>query len=186
MGSVAQAIIAAAEAQGVDPNLALEVGIAESNLNPNVSDSPAGAIGLMQLMPATAAALGVNPRDPAQNIQGGVTYLAQLLAKYGSPDLALAAYNWGPNNLDAALAAYGSGWFAHAPTETQGYVNKILSAIETQYSASLSLAPTGSALSIPSAQQAGLAPSGGATPIWVEFAFAVGLIFMLSLILQES
>src|SRR5574337_1940204 len=81
----------------------------ESGGNPNAV-SPAGAIGPMQLMPATAASVGVqNIRDPQQNIAGGTAYLNQLLTKYhGNVQQALAAYNAGPTRVDQALA--GTGW----------------------------------------------------------------------------
>ena len=115
-----------ANRQGVDPSMALSVAQTESGIcqwapNGSVITSSAGALGVFQLMPATAAALGVDPTDVNQNIQGGITYLKQLFAKYGSWDQALAAYNWGPGNVDKAAAA-GTSW----PTEVYNYAAGII------------------------------------------------------------
>lgn len=108
----------AAQKYGVDPCLVRAVIHAESRWNP-AAVSPAGASGLMQLMPATAKSLGVTDIfDPSQNIDGGVRFLAGLLKKYGSVDVALAAYNFGPGNVDK-----GRSW----PKETRDYVASITS-----------------------------------------------------------
>jgi soluble lytic murein transglycosylase-like protein len=130
LGAVTQASMAALVQQaalqyGVSPALALAVATRESNLNP-AAVSPAGAIGVMQLMPATAAQLGVDPTNAAQNIDGGVRYLAQLLQEFSDPVSAIAAYNWGPGNVSQAQQVYGANWLAQAPAETQAYVQAIL------------------------------------------------------------
>jgi Transglycosylase SLT domain len=103
------------------PSLPLAVMQAESSGNPNAV-SPAGAIGLFQLMPATAASLGVNPSDPTANITGGLTYLQQLYNQFGNWNQALEAYNEGPGALQSQIAAgttpvsagYASGILAAA------------------------------------------------------------------------
>jgi len=129
MAATVQAqITSTANQYGVDPSLALQVASVESGFDNNAVSS-AGAIGIFQLMPATAAGLGVNPHDPVQNITGGVHYLAQLLSRYGSDaSKALAAFNWGPTNLDRAIAQYGVNWIAALPDETLNYLAKILGA----------------------------------------------------------
>lgn len=70
----------------------------ESNWNANAVSS-AGAVGLTQLLPSTAASLGVDPHDPLQNIAGGADYLASLFKQFGNWPDALAAYNIGPGNF---------------------------------------------------------------------------------------
>lgn len=94
-------IAAYAEEHDVRPDLVRAVIQAESGFNPSAR-SVKGAMGLMQLMPATAAELGVtDPFDPAQNIRGGVAYLKSLLVQYSqNEELALAAYNAGPTAVD--------------------------------------------------------------------------------------
>jgi soluble lytic murein transglycosylase-like protein len=99
--------------------------------------SPKGASGLMQLMPGTAKSLGVDPTDPQQNVEGGSRYLRELLDKYNSEELALAAYNWGPGNMDRAIrkvkaAGVKTTWAnllkeVKVPKETRQYVPKVLS-----------------------------------------------------------
>ena len=124
--SIPDLILAAARRYGVDPRLAVEVAIKESNLNPNTPPSSAGAIGIMQLMPATARSLGVNPYDLHENIEGGVRLLRQLLNRFGNIAHALGGYNWRPDRVANAVRQWGSAWLEHAPAETQDYVQTIL------------------------------------------------------------
>jgi len=102
----------------LDPDLVARVMRQESGANP-AAVSPAGAIGLMQLMPGTAKDLGVDPRDPRQNIHGGLTYLQQQMERFNDPALALAAYNAGPG----AVQKHGG---IPPFDETQKYVRAIL------------------------------------------------------------
>lgn len=88
-------IYASAKRHGVDPLLLEALIKHESGFNPNAV-SHCGAIGLTQLMPATAKALGVDPYDPIQNIEGGAIYLSRQLKQFKSKHKALAAYNAGP------------------------------------------------------------------------------------------
>lgn len=128
-GTVVDMITAAALRYGVDPNLAVAQARAESNLN-QAAISSAGAIGVFQLMPATAAWLGVDPYNLAQNIDGGVRYLSQLLKQFGGDvQKALAAYNWGPGNLAKSIARHGEDWIWNLPAETSAYIARITAAI---------------------------------------------------------
>ncbi|RPJ63808.1 MAG: hypothetical protein EHM24_23875 [Acidobacteria bacterium] len=79
----------------VEHRLVMAIIASESGGNPDAI-SPAGAIGLMQLMPETAERLGVDPWDPEQNVDGAVRYLAKQLSTFDSVDLSLVAYNAGP------------------------------------------------------------------------------------------
>jgi soluble lytic murein transglycosylase-like protein len=115
-----------ASAAGIDPNLAVGVATQESGLNPHAVNPSSGAIGMMQLMPGTAASLGVNPHDVMGNIQGGIRYLRDQLANFGDEAKALAAYNWGPQHVTQAVERWGAEWLSHAPSETQHYVKSIL------------------------------------------------------------
>ena len=114
-----EAIESASATHGVRPELVRAVIQVESGFNPRAR-SHVGAMGLMQLMPATAAELGVdNPWDPVQNIHGGVAYLGSLIRQFGDEVLALAAYNAGPG----AVNRYGQRVPPYR--ETQDYVQKI-------------------------------------------------------------
>ena len=108
-----------AEQYHVDSNLTAAVIKSESKFK-HEARSHRGAVGLMQLMPDTAASLGVNPYDKQQNIEGGAKYLRQMLDTFGGDvSKAVAAYNAGPQ----AVKDYGG---IPPYKETQNYVNKVL------------------------------------------------------------
>lgn len=108
-----------AQRTGVPAALLSAVARAESGYDPSAV-SPAGARGLMQLMPETASGLGVDPTDPAQAVDGAARLLAGHLKEFGSTELALAAYNAGPG----AVRRYGG---VPPYTETQTYVQRVMS-----------------------------------------------------------
>jgi soluble lytic murein transglycosylase len=133
------------DAQGIEPALALAIARQESELNPEAV-SPAGARGVMQLMPATAERVardlglrydrGRLTRDPAYNARLGSAYMADMLARYGgAPILAAAAYNAGPHRVDDWLARFGDprrdvdpiDWIESIPfRETRNYVQRVM------------------------------------------------------------
>ena len=119
----AGAIQQAATAAGVDPRLLAALAWTESGFNPGAV-SGAGAVGLTQLMPATANGLGVDAGDPYQNLLGGARYLAGQLQRFGRVDHALAAYNAGPTAVAKA------GGVPPYP-ETQAYVTRVLDRLQS-------------------------------------------------------
>ncbi len=115
-GRFRAAFARAATATGVRPALLVATAYEESRMKPN-AQSGAGARGLLQLMPATARELSLAGDDPTTNVLAGARYLRQMLDRFGSLDLALAAYNAGPTAVERA----GS-----APTvETLRYVKNV-------------------------------------------------------------
>ena len=122
MGALASlwhdAALAAADAHHIPPTLFLALIDAESRFDAKAV-SPKGAIGLTQLMPGTAKALGVDPHDPKENLTGGARYLRQQYDRFGSWSLALAAYNAGPTRV-ARL-----GRIPNIP-ETKAFVARVL------------------------------------------------------------
>jgi soluble lytic murein transglycosylase-like protein len=118
----------AAGRYGLNAALIKAICFAESNFRPNAV-SRSGAMGLMQLMPYTAEALGVaDPFDPEQNIDGGARFLAQMLDRFGGDALlAIAAYNCGPNGVDSRGVTDLSDPYQRGklPSQTQGYLARI-------------------------------------------------------------
>ncbi len=117
-GTLFQMAIGMAERYDIPKQLFFNLVTAESNWDPLIV-SPRGAIGLAQLMPGTAAELGVDPWDAYDNLDGGARYLRRQFERFGTWELALAAYNAGPG----AVAKYGG---VPPYPETQDYVEKIM------------------------------------------------------------
>ena len=111
---------------GISPDLFVRQIRQESGFNPRAI-SPAGAIGIAQFMPATAAAMGVNPYDPVSSLYGGARLMAQLNRQFGGNyAMALAAYNGGPGAVQRAIRMGGGNWMAYLPTESRNYVHIIM------------------------------------------------------------
>jgi hypothetical protein len=122
----------------VNPALLKAIASAESGFNPGAV-SPAGAVGLMQIMPGTAQQLGIDPRDPVQSVYGAANYLRSLLDRFnGNTALAVAAYNAGPG----AVARYNG---IPPFQETQDYVERVAGLMDQYGSGSTGSDSTGSA-----------------------------------------
>ena len=108
------------------PDLLIKQCEAESSFEQSAT-SPCGAIGLFQLMPATARELCVDPYNWRENVEGGVLYMDRLLCYFaGDNAKAFAAYNWGVGRVHALCEAHGSDWREHLPQETKNYLARIL------------------------------------------------------------
>lgn len=110
----------AGQRYGIDPKVLAGVAYVESRFQTDVVSS-AGAVGMMQFLPSTAASLGVDPRDPASAIDGAARYLRSQIDRFGSVEQALAAYNVGPG----AMAAAGS---IQPGSQAERYVTAVLAA----------------------------------------------------------
>lgn len=116
----------AALSAGINPDIFVRQIQQESGFNPNAG-SPAGAEGIAQFMPGTAASMGINPYDPAQALSGAARLMASLSAQFGGDYAkALAAYNAGAGAVNSAVAQGGASWLSYMPAETQNYVAVIM------------------------------------------------------------
>ena len=115
-----------AQTAGISPSLFVRQINEESGFNPNAV-SPAGAIGIAQFMPRTAAGLGINPWNPYASLQGAARLMASYLKRYGGDYAkAVAAYNAGSGQVAYAITRCGVQWRACVPVETQRYIRIIM------------------------------------------------------------
>ena len=113
-------------ANGISPVYFVRQIQAESGFNVNAY-SPAGAVGIAQFEPATAAGLGIDPYNPISALAGAARYMANYAKQYnGNYAMALAAYNAGAGNVQYAVAAGGANWMNFLPYETQQYIHTIM------------------------------------------------------------
>jgi soluble lytic murein transglycosylase-like protein len=120
-----QLATADASAVGIPPNLFVRQINQESGFYPDAI-SPAGAIGIAQFEPQTAAGLGIDPHDPVASLKGAAQLMARYYRMYGDFGKALAAYNAGSGAVNTAIASCGAQWLSCLPVETQHYVTAIL------------------------------------------------------------
>ena len=119
---IKQNIIKQAKEMGVEPAIVLSIAKAESGFRQEAKGS-GGHIGVFQLSGATAKRMGLNPYDLDDNIKGGITYYKNMYDKFGSMELAVAAYNVGP---DAIVRHKNT-----VPAYTRPFVNRIMSSYKT-------------------------------------------------------
>lgn len=124
VNTVKATIVKHAIAMGVDPAIALSIARTESGFRHEARSSH-GAVGVFQLMPSTARRMGLNPYSLNDNIKGGIMYYKKMYKMFGSVELALAAYNAGPGNVQK---------YKSIPpfTETRNFVNKIMVDVKKQ------------------------------------------------------
>ncbi len=116
----------AATYYGINQNLFERQINQESGFNP-WAYSPAGAEGIAQFMPATAASMGINPWDPVQALWGAANLMSQLNRQFGGNyAMALAGYNAGPGAVQYAINVGGNNWYYYLPSETQNYISVIM------------------------------------------------------------
>ena len=109
---------------GLNPDLFVTQIQVESGFNPDAI-SPAGAIGIAQIMKSTAAGWGVDPHDPVVSLSAAAKAMAEYQLRYQSMPKALAAYNAGPVALDTAISNCGANWRGCVPSETDRYIRAI-------------------------------------------------------------
>jgi soluble lytic murein transglycosylase-like protein len=182
-------ITQAANAVGVPAWLALNIAQRESDFDNNAVGS-AGEIGIFQILPSTAAQLGIDPTAPTQNISGGIAYLSQLLNEFGGDtQKAAAAFNCGPTCVNNAIAAAaqtpGDSWAAHIPASTQAYVVGVVGSLPSATSAAPQYAASPVNASSPAILVPG-SPAPGTTAFdWEPFAWAGGGLLAL-LVLRRA
>jgi len=169
---------------GISPELAIGVARQESGLNPGAINAASGARGLMQLMPGTAADLGVDPDNMLSNVLGGVRYLREQLNTFGDSAKALAAYNWGPRHVAEAVERWGADWLQHAPRETRNYVTSILSQMGATANSLIAESATPSHSSSSSSGQHPISGTGAATAAAVAGIRSALTAYLLSEILE--
>jgi soluble lytic murein transglycosylase-like protein len=180
--NVSALIIAASQANGIDPGLALAIGTQESRLNPNIGNGAAGEVGVMQVLPSSAP--GVNLYDLQTNINAGVGILASLVNYFGDETSAIAAYNCGRQCVINAQSQGGSDWLSYIPSSTQVYVQQVLGRLQSgtaTINVSSLFSSTPAAAGIPSA-----AVSAADTSLWTQIAVVAFIILGVSLLISES